>query len=226
MVKPRRSGVFLARPLSVAGWEGDTANGGGKLRFLAAQRGAGSGEIVELRPGDEAELIGPLGNCWLQAGLFANAGMTSTVALVGGGIGIAPLLLFAKELAEMRPSVPFDFYAGFRSRSFAMESVKTEGPRSLIVSSEDGSEGVKGRITEFFSAPDYGGVFVCGPEPLIKAVSDSCAAAAVPCYASLERHMACGVGACLGCTVMTSGGNRRCCADGPIFSAGEVCFDG
>jgi len=242
LIKPRRTGVFLGRPISVAGWK-PGKNAGGILRFFVVRRGLGSRELVDIRPGEEAELIGPLGNYWALADIFASGILESgsaepdsvdeyeehdPIALVGGGMGIAPLLAFAGELGDSsRNPVPYDFYAGFRTGSFGLESIKsqTSGPRSLTIATEDGSEGVKGRITEFFTAVGYSGVFACGPEPMLKVVGDACIASEVPCFVSLEKHMACGVGACLGCTVKTTNGNRCCCADGPIFNAEEVCFD-
>ena len=242
-IKPRRTGVYLGRPISVAGWKpggivvskgGSAVNesAAGKLRFIVARRGQGSRDLVDLRPGEEAELIGPLGNYWAQADIFEDLPKEpEPIALVGGGIGIAPLLAFAAELLDSTQNpaaaerVPFDLYAGFRSGSFGLEDLKSEGPRSLVIATEDGSEGVKGRITEFFTPAGYSAVFVCGPEPLLKVAGDACIASEVPCFVSLEKHMACGVGACLGCTVKTTGGNRRCCTEGPIFNAEEVCFD-
>jgi len=231
LIKPRRTGIFLGRPISAAGWS--LGKDGVILRFLIALRGRGSRELAGLRPGEEAELIGPLGNSWaemydsgaVQAKPDAPAD-NGPVALVAGGIGIAPLLFFARELGERNKvsqnKVPFDFYAGFRTGSFGLEDIK---PRSLIIATEDGSEGLKGRIPDFFTPSGYSGVFVCGPEPMLRAAADACIAAEVPCFISVEKHMACGVGACLGCTVKTIRGNRRCCADGPIFSAEDLCFD-
>jgi NAD(P)H-flavin reductase len=125
--------------------------------------------------------------------------------------------LYARELG----SRTFDFYAGFRSGSFGLEGIKS---RSRFVASEDGSEGLKGRILDFFSPGGYSLVCACGPEPMLKAVAAICEDSGVPCLISLERRMACGVGACLGCTVLTWNGNRRCCADGPVFNAQEVRF--
>jgi len=260
IIKPRRTTVFLGRPISVAGWEpreinadfserrkndrrqnkdrrvrtnwnifsnkrnterrriierrlGERMDATGILQFLIARRGRGSGELVDMRQGEQAELIGPLGNTW--AGINIQEG---PIALVGGGIGIAPLMLYARELG----SKPFDFYAGFRAGSFGLEGIKA---RSLVISSEEGTQGLKGRILDFFTPYGYSGVFACGPEPMLKAIGDTCIADNIPCYLSMERHMACGVGACLGCTVKTTQGNKRCCADGPIFRAEEVCFD-
>jgi NAD(P)H-flavin reductase len=166
-----------------------------------------------MRPGEEAELSGPLGNAWPLAEL-----PKGPLALIGGGVGIAPLLPLATELGRRA----FDFYAGFRTGSFALEKIK---PRSFIISTEDGSQGVKGRITDYFSASGYAAVFACGPGQMLKTVGDICIAGGIPCFISVEEHMACGVGACLGCNVKTTRGTLRCCTDGPVFSAEEFLFE-
>jgi NAD(P)H-flavin reductase len=136
------------------------------------------------------------------------------IALVAGGVGIAPLSALGDELGG-----GFDLYAGFRSRPFGLEFLEKKAGR-LVIASEDGSGGRKGRIPDFLEAGEYRAVFACGPEPMLRALAEKCGG--VPCYISMERYMACGVGACLGCTVETAGGNRRCCADGPIFPAGDI----
>jgi NAD(P)H-flavin reductase len=239
-VKPKRSGVFLARPLSAALWNPggeDTPENRRKtdtVRFLIAPRGRGTKELAALAFEDEAELTGPLGNAW---GDFLPAG--KTLALVGGGAGIAPLLAFAEELAAL--SRPFDLYGGFKTASLGSrrfrqkpgrispaETLVLEASlkaRQTVIATEDGLTAHKGRIPGFFDPAGYGAVYACGPEPMLKAVAEKCRAAAVPCFVSLERRMACGVGACLGCTVETARGNRRCCADGPIFPAEEIYFE-
>jgi NAD(P)H-flavin reductase len=121
----------------------------------------------------------------------------------------------------------FDFYAGFRSDPFGLE-VGLEGikARSLTIAAEDGSQGLTGRIPDFFSPVGYSVVCACGPEAMLKTVASICEDEGVPCLVSLERHMACGVGACLGCTVRTWKGNSRCCTEGPVFNAQEVQFGG
>jgi NAD(P)H-flavin reductase len=168
--------------------------------------------------GEEAELTGPLGNRWADF-LSPRGGRT---ALVGGGIGAAPLIALCAENTG-----PFDFYAGFRTAPGGGEGgilglVKAD---KLLVATEDGSEGERGLIPGFLDPARYTAVCACGPGAMLRAVARRCAARGVPCYVSLERRMACGVGACLGCTVETLKGNRRCCADGPIFPAGELDFD-
>jgi NAD(P)H-flavin reductase len=211
--------------------------------FLVVPRGTGTLELLQMETGEEAELIGPLGNRWAEflprPDQFA-AG--KKIALIGGGVGIAPLLAFAQELfpIELSPTAPakippygFDFYAGFKT-SFLNndENAKAvffgpalKAPNGLIIATEDGSEGTKGRIPDFLEPEKYAAVYACGPEAMLRATAKRCKEARVSCYVSLERRMACGAGACLGCTVETRHGNRRCCADGPIFPAEELHFE-
>ena len=177
-----------------------------------------------MRPGEESELIGPLGNAW---GDFPPAPGGKKIALVGGGAGVAPLGAFAQELAGRG----FDFYAGFRT-GFGGEEERRGllGPAlspngRLVIAVEEGGGYPKGRIPDFLDPAEYGAVYACGPEPMLKAAAEKCAALGVPCFVSMERRMACGLGACLGCTVRTKNGNRRCCADGPVFRAEEIIFD-
>jgi len=265
LIRPRRTGVFLPRPISVAGYRprksseaGRLAKNlryserrnfaaerrqkidrvirydqrvsidrrfdeGGVLRFLVTRRGQGSRDIVDMRPGEEAELIGPLGNFWplddIPPDFLRGKHAAGPVALIGGGIGIAPLLMIAPELGKKS----YDFYAGYRTGFYGLETIK---PKALILATEDGSVGVKGRILDFFTPKGYCRVFACGPEPMLRAVADLCIASGVPCFLSVERHMACGVGACLSCKIKTLDGSQRCCTDGPIFNAEELCFEG
>jgi NAD(P)H-flavin reductase len=98
-------------------------------------------------------------------------------------------------------------------------------PQKLIVTTDDGSDGEKGVVTDAIDAGAYAAVFSCGTTAMLKAVAAACCAiAGTPCFISAENHMACGVGACLGCAVKTASGNKRCCADGPVFNAREVIF--
>ena len=230
LIKARRSALFLGRPISVAGCKaqagasGGTQGSGAVLVFLIALRGPGSRELADLKPGEQAELIGPLGNSWKEME-YEGSG---PIALLAGGIGIAPLLAYTRELKDKS----FDFYAGFRSSSLGGDvfsakliSNKEIKPRSLIIATEDGSLGSKGLITHFFDPSSYSAVFACGPEPMLKAAAQVCIKAGVPCFISTERHMACGVGACLGCTLKTVNGNQCCCTEGPIFNARELVFD-
>lgn len=214
MMRARRGSVLLGRPVSVFAWRPEPhagAQGGGVLGFMVARRGQGSAELVEMLPGDRVALTGPLGIGWP-----APAG--GRVALVAGGVGVAPLAFLASRL----PAGSYDLYAGFRDRAFGLRDFE---PGSTLIATEHGDEGRHGRITGFFDPAGYSTVYACGPEPMLRAVAIASAPTQATCYLSLERRMACGVGACLGCTVRTTAGNRRCCADGPVFSAREVIFE-
>jgi NAD(P)H-flavin reductase len=196
---------------------------------MIALRGKGTAELAGLGAKDRVELTGPLGNAWAD---FLPGDGEGKIALVGGGIGVAPLIALALELRDA--GTGFDFYAGFKTLSSRPEDTEYEDflgqtaleAGELVLATEDGSRGNRGLIPNFLEPRKYRAVCACGPEPMLKAVTARCAAAAVPCFISLERRMACGVGACLGCTVKTTGGNKRCCADGPIFPAQEILFDG
>jgi len=214
MLRPERTGVFLARPLSVAGWR-EAPTGGLILSFLAARRGRGTADLTGMAPGEKAELWGPLGNSWLDCAGFFYEEVPRPLALVSGGVGVAPLSALAEELGDRA----FDFYAGFRSGPFGLEGLKA---RRLIIASEDGQEGHKGRIPDFFSPAGYAAVFACGPLPMLRLIAASCAAPHTPCFVSMERPMACGVGACLGCTVPAIDGPKHCCSDGPVFNAAQL----
>jgi NAD(P)H-flavin reductase len=247
MLKPKRSSVFLGRPFSVALWEPAAEDehvirnkvrgrknpherhvmakylNSNTVQFLIARRGKGTEELSNLRTGEKVELTGPLGNAWAD---FVPAG-EKPIALAGGGIGIAPLRALIAEL----PEGGFDFYAGFKTgfqdqeTKYALLGPALFGANNLLIASEDGKDGVQGLIPDFLETEKYRAVCACGPEPMLKAVAARCKTAGVPCFVSMERRMACGLGACLGCAVSTVHGNRRCCADGPVFNAEELIFN-
>jgi len=219
MIKPRRSSVFWGRPISVANWQP------GRVSFLIAKRGKGTQELAAMKSGEEAELIGPLGNAWED--FLPPEKSDKPIALIGGGIGLAPLYALLYD----NPRYDFDLYAGFKKgfrnddEEHALLDAAVFKALNVIVASEDGKTGHKGCIPDFLEPETFAAVCACGPEPMLKAVAEKCKKAGVPCFVSMERRMACGVGACLGCTVKTISGNRRCCADGPVFNADEVVFD-
>jgi NAD(P)H-flavin reductase len=225
MIKPKRSTVFLGRPISMAMYQEPKM-----ITFLIIQCGKGTEELASMRSGEEAELIGPLGNAWEHFLPPTKNNLSKPIALVGGSLGIAPLLALLGEF-EDKPGYHFDTYAGFKT-GFANLEIKNklmgtafQYSEKTIIATEDGKDGLKGRIPDFLEPEKYDAVFSCGPEPMLKAVAVKCNSAGVPCFISMDKRMACGVGACLGCTVKTVNGNRRCCADGPIFKADEVIFD-
>jgi len=218
MLKPLRGSVFLPRPISIFEY-----SGGQKLiKFLIAIRGKGTEELSQLQAGEKVQLTGPLGNAW--ADFLPENGKA---ALVGGSVGIAPL---AALMAE-NPDYLFHFFAGFRQGFREKEEENSclgfaVNAKKLVIAAEDGRNALDGRITDFLFEPEnYDVVFACGPSAMLRTIKKKCELKKVPCYLSMESRLACGVGACLGCTIKTVKGNKRCCTDGPIFPSGEIIFD-
>jgi NAD(P)H-flavin reductase len=218
MLRSRPSGVLLGRPISVYRF-GDTS-----ITFMILKKGRGTVELCGLRAGDSVDLVGPIGNRFMPpAELHASGALPLSglrVAVIGGGIGVAPVAGFALSTLEAKT---FDFYASFRSVPYGLDGIEARANR-LVITTEDGSAGVKGMLPSVFEASQYDLVYACGPTPMLRYVKEACASAPrVPLtFVSLEEHMACGAGACLGCTVRTTAGNKRCCVDGPVFDASEV----
>ena len=143
------------------------------------------------------------------------------IAVVGGGIGTAPLLLLCKELC--RAGVRPDLFVGFRDTTYGMDRF-VPWCRDIYAATDSGKEGHHGLVTDLLDVSKYDIVLTCGPMVMMRGVAKLCAAAGVPCLASLEKKMACGLGACLGCTCHTKIGPVTVCKDGPVFNAQEV-FD-
>lgn len=203
-------GKFLRRPISICDWDAGT------LTLLVKEAGEGTRELVRLPAGTELNVLTGLGN-----GFDVSQADRHTV-LVGGGIGIAPLYGLAKRmLAEGRePAVVL----GFRSMEDVFYLNEFRSLCSLVhPATEDGSLGVKGFVTDVLkSLPDCREVLACGPTPMLKAVS------ALPQITggqfSFEARMACGFGACVGCSIETRNGLRRVCKDGPVFRKEEIVW--
>ena len=136
--------------------------------------------------------------------------------MVSGGIGTAPMLEVAKKLKENNNAYKLDLYAGFRDEIYLIDEIKNYVDGAYI-STNSGKYGHKGFITEILNVEEYDTVLCCGPEIMMKKVIDICKEKNVKIYVSMEKHMACGVGACLVCTCKTKDGNKRTCKDGPVF---------
>lgn len=218
MLRREPSQVLLARPISV--YWAEVVEQQWQVTFLILLKGQGTQELCSLAAGDKVSVIGPLGNTFPRpSSIVSKDGTGVKVCVVGGGIGVAPVAGFAATL----PENSYDFYAGFKSGSYGLEKLKAN---KLVVTTDDGSCGVKGMIPQVLDAAalknaGYQVVYSCGPEPLLAYVQEICRETGIPCYLSMESAMACGMGACLGCTIATTQGNRRCCADGPVFP-GEI----
>ena len=203
----------LSRPISVH----DVDEREGTLTFLYQIKGEGTQKLAHLAWGQTLTLTGPCGNGFDVAAAAA----AGRVAVVGGGIGVAPLLLLCRELAAAgcKP----ELYAGFRDAPYALEDFLPYCA-AISVATDSGAVGYHGLVTGILHTEEFDLVLTCGPNVMMQGVYRLCAEKGVPCLASLERKMACGLGACLGCTCHTKVGPKTVCQDGPVFPAQEV-FD-
>lgn len=209
MLKSWDKELTLMRPISIFKSEPDV------LHFMYRLVGQGTGKMAQLKQGDPIRLLGPCGNgypCEMLQG---------KVAVLGGGVGIPPLCETAKVLSNKGVNV--DAYLGFRDVLFA---VKDFDPycANIFVSTENGEEGYKGFITDLLKPENYDAVITCGPEVMMRKVAAMCAAVNTTCYCSLEHRMACGIGACLGCSIRTKLGMKRVCKDGPVFLSTDLLW--
>ncbi|MBO7492484.1 MAG: dihydroorotate dehydrogenase electron transfer subunit [Bacteroidales bacterium] len=194
--------LTLMRPISVYQATEET------LSFMYRVIGEGTRKLATLKEGDSISLLGGLGNGYPLEQLHGR------IAVLGGGVGIPPLCLTAQMLQERGCTV--DAYLGFRDQLFAIESFEPYC-QDIFISSELGPEGYRGYITDLLKAEKYDAVLTCGPEVMMRKVAQICAEKQVTCWCSMEHRMACGIGACLGCSIPTADGMKRVCKDGPIF---------
>lgn len=207
MLRAMKTGILLGRPISI--FHAEKTPHGVELQFLILVKGKGTQELCALEADDKIQLLGPLGNT------FAKPEATDKVCIVGGGIGVAPVAGFSENL---NPNT-YDFYACFKSGFYGLENVKA---KNLIITTDDGSVGTKGMVSAVLTAQKlkdegYSVVYACGPTPMLAYIKAICQEANVKCWISMEARMACGMGVCLGCTIPTTEGYKRCCKDGPIF---------
>ncbi|WP_194190001.1 dihydroorotate dehydrogenase electron transfer subunit [Clostridium chrysemydis] len=200
---------LLGRPISICEKEDD------KLTFLYAVVGKGTKEISNFKKEDEIFITGPLGNGF---NVYENLGK---VALVCGGIGTAPMVQVAKELKSRNNASEIDVYAGFRDEIYLKEELEKYSD-NLNISTNTGSFGHKGFVTDLLNPENYDVVLCCGPEIMMKKVIEMCKDTNTKVFVSMEKHMACGVGACLVCTCKTKDGHKRACKDGPVFDGNYV----
>ena len=204
---------LLRRPISVCEWQADQQ----RLRIVFEVRGEGTEWLARRKAGDTLDVLGPLG-CGFQVEREARC------LLVGGGIGVPPMLGCAKWTAGQSTAV-----LGFRSADRAMLTEEFQKCcKDVLLCSDDGSLGQKGFVDAQVRAvlekdKNFTAVLACGPKPMLKNVAAVAAEYGVPCQVSMEERMACGVGACLGCAIqMADGTMKHVCKDGPVFDAEEV----
>ncbi len=203
---------LLSRPISVHRWDEASR----ELEFLYQVKGKGTEKLAALAEGETVSLTGPAGN-----GFPVEAARGKKVAVVGGGIGTAPLLQLVREVHPIAAQT--DFLAGYRDEVYRIDAFEPFCS-NIYVATDTGSFGKKGFVTELLGPEKYDVVFICGPEIMMKNTARMCLEAGVECYVSKEGVMACGLGACLGCTCRTEKGEPVCvCKDGPVFE-GSVFY--
>jgi dihydroorotate dehydrogenase electron transfer subunit len=216
-VYPKDKSTLLPRPISICQVDRGQSPA---IRIVYRIAGKGTGEFSTYKEGDSIEIIGILGN-----GFPMEAAKGKKVFLMGGGIGVPPILELARELDCEKQIV-----VGYRNAElFLKDDLALNG--SVYVATEDGSAGTKGNVMDAIAENGLSAdmIYACGPMPMLRAIKKYAQEKGIDAYISLEEHMACGVGACLGCVVKTKDidhhshvNNARICTDGPVFEAREV----
>lgn len=207
---------LLPRPISICEIEE------GKLRIVYRVAGEGTKEFSTYKEGDDIDILGPLGNGYLDMN-YKNP------ILIGGGIGVPPMLELAKAYKKQGGRVTI--VAGYRSKDGMFLTKEFEECGELIVATDDGSFGCHGTVIDAIKEASITGdvICACGPKPMLCGVQSLANEIGVTAYISMEERMACGVGACLGCVCQSKDvdnhskvKNKRVCKDGPVFNASEV----
>ena len=193
---------LLGRPISICEIDAST----GTTTFVYQTIGRGTAQFATLLPGQQIEAQGPYGNGFpLKSG---------RAVLIGGGIGTAPMLQLAKEQRASDPARKIDVYLGFREEAY-LENEFAQYADCVTLN-------IGGYVVNDVDFALNATYYACGPAPMLRAAATAADAANAILFVSLEKHMACGVGACLGCTCQTEHGRKRVCKDGPVFDYREV----
>lgn len=216
-VYTRDESKLLPRPISICEADAQAET----LRIVYRVAGAGTREFSGLKEGDSVDILGVLGNGFPLDAVRED----QTAFLMGGGIGVPPILELAKRLHCRKQII-----MGYRDADcFLKEDFEQNG--EVFIATEDGSAGTKGNVMDAIRENDLKAdvIFACGPLPMLRAIKKYAEEAGIDAYISLEERMACGVGACLGCVCKTVKkdahshvNNARICTDGPVFEAKEV----
>ncbi|HMC06151.1 MAG TPA: hypothetical protein VKG89_02030 [Solirubrobacterales bacterium] len=214
---------YVPRAFSVA--EAVREEDGTRLDFLVESVGPGTERLAGLRPGEGLWVTGPLGRGFSPPDELG-VGVAGAV-LVGGGIGIAPLAILRRQLAER--GAPVRTLLGFRDREHTGGIDELFACCEARLATEDGHAGHRGYVTDLLSvllegdAARSAAVYACGPPAMLERVRTMCAVREVACELAMEAPMACGFGACFGCAVpLAGGGYMRLCIDGPVVNGAEV----
>ena len=209
---------LLPRPISIC--EIDTETSKLRVVYRVTAEKTGTEQFSKMKAGDTLPIIGPLGN-----GFPLEAGKGKRAFLMGGGIGVPPILELAKQLDCEKQII-----MGYRDAdTFLKEQFEENG--TVYISTEDGSVGTKGNVMDAIreNGLEADIIYACGPTPMLRAIKQYAEENSIECYISLEERMACGIGACLACVCQSKEkdhhsnvNNKRICKDGPVFLSTEV----
>ncbi len=207
--------TFLRRPISINNVDYDR----NELWLLVAAVGDGTRQLQKLQKGDRLNCMLPLGNSFTMP-----TDSAQKVLLVGGGVGVAPLLYFGKRIKAMGGEPTF--LLGARSAKDVLERELFEQVGRVLITTEDGSEGEKGFVTNHsvLAQEHFDRISTCGPKPMMMAVARYAFKNDIECEVSLENKMACGVGACLCCVEKTVEGNKCVCKEGPVMNIKKLTW--
>jgi dihydroorotate dehydrogenase electron transfer subunit len=205
--------TFLRRPLSIHFVDKQK----NELWLLIQLIGVGTRKLAEVKTGNRLNLIYPLGNSFTLTNF-------SKPLLIGGGVGVAPLLYLGDQLFSYgcKPT----FLLGAKSRSDLLQIAEFEKFGKVYCTTEDGSHGEKGFVTvhPILNTEKFDFISTCGPRPMMQAVAQYAKRQVIPCEVSLENTMACGIGACLCCVEKTEKGNVCVCTEGPVFTINQLTW--
>lgn len=208
---------LLPRPISIC-----EIGENGELRMVYRVAGWGTKEFSQLSAGDTVDVVGPLGN-----GFPLEKAAGKKAVLMGGGIGVPPILQLAKSLKD---TAEVTAVLGYRNADTFLRA-QFEEAAELKIASEDGSVGTKGNVLDCMKEQQIGAdiIMACGPMPMLRAIKAYAAERGIECWLSLEEKMACGIGACLSCVCKTTEedahskvNNARICTEGPVFEASKI----
>lgn len=210
MIDCDADGLLLKRPISIHDFD-DTS-----VTLLYQAVGKGTTALSKMKEGEYTDIILPLGKGFEIKGY-------KHIALVGGGLGIFPLYSVIKQ----HPQLKFSAYLGAKDKArFVCVDGFEKSCHCVRLATDDGSAGEKAFITDLLKEDlkksAFDAIFACGPRPMLSALKSVIKDTQIPVYVSMEERMGCGFGACLTCTCKTVDGNKRVCADGPVFSIDEV----
>ncbi len=233
-IYPKNKSTLLPRPISICEYDKEK----GTLRIVYRIAGSGTAEFSLLRPGESIDILGILGN-----GFPCDKAAEKRALIIGGGIGVPPLLGLSEALykgeyngtegsKENAKPKNIDIVMGYRNSDiFLADEFKNYG--NLHIATEDGSVGTKGNVIDACKAENIKAdvIYACGPMPMLRGIKAYASEIGAKAYLSLEERMACGVGACLGCICKTKNvdehshvHNARICTDGPVFDADDLEF--